>query len=210
MPLNITRRRLFVGASAASSCRRRIQERSVVLESVNPDTMHQLPVIAAAQLGYFRRQGIDIQLDPVPSSARAMQALLSGTADVISTTFDQLVLMAAENRRVRSFLLMQRCPMLAIVVSPVVQKPLHTIADLKGATIGVTSPGSAIHLQLNYILTRGGVDPQQVSVVGLRSNAARVAALQSGKVTAAVRRSRHHAPSAAIPQGGVPGGHTNA
>src|SRR3954468_15944578 len=142
MPVIITRRSLLVVASAASSCRRS-QDRPIVLGSVNPDTMHQLPVIAAEQLGYFRRHSIDIQLDSVPSSARAMQALLSGSADVISTTFDQLVLMAAENRRVRSFLLMQRCPMLALVVSPVIRRSVHTTADLKGATIGVTSPGSA-------------------------------------------------------------------
>ena len=115
-----------------------------------------------------------------------MQSLLSGSADVISTTFDQLVLIAAENRQVRSFLLMQRCPMLALVISPVFAKPVHSIGDLKGATIGVTSPGSAIHLQLNYILTRGGVGLQDVSVVGLGSNAARVAALEAGTVNAAM------------------------
>src|SRR4051794_37990469 len=118
MRVIVTRRRLLIGASAAASSCRRLRDRSITLGSVNPDTMHQLPVIAAEQLGYFRRNGVDIQLDSVPSSARAMQSLLSGSADVISTTFDQLVLMAAENRRVRSFLLMQRCPMLAIVVSP--------------------------------------------------------------------------------------------
>jgi NitT/TauT family transport system substrate-binding protein len=92
-----------MAAGTAGGCRSS-REKIVRLGSVNPETMHQLPVVAAEQLGYFRRQGIDTQLDALPSSARAMQALLSGSADVISTTFDQLVLMAAENRGVRSFL----------------------------------------------------------------------------------------------------------
>jgi NitT/TauT family transport system substrate-binding protein len=174
-----------MAAAAAAGCRS-LRTQSIRLGSVNPDTMHQLPVVAAEQLGYFSRFGIQIQLDALPSSARAMQALLSRSADVISTTFDQLVLIAGENRGIRSFLLMQRCPMFALVVSPVAGKLVHSITDLKGATIGVTSPGSAIHLQLNYMLTRVGVDPQEVSVVGLGSNAARVSALESGKVTAAI------------------------
>lgn len=174
-----------MAASAGMSCRSS-REASVQLGSVNPDTMHQLPVVAAEQLGYFRQHGIDVRLDALPSSARAMQSLLSHSSDVISTTFDQLILLAAEHRSVRSFLMMQQCPMFALVVSPVVGKSVHRISDLKGTTIGVTSPGSAIHLQLNYMLTRDGVDPQQVSVVGLGSNAARVAALESGKVDAAI------------------------
>ena len=184
MPGLSSRRRLLLAASAAVSCGWR--KKAIRLGSVNPDSMLQLPVITAEQMGYFRRQGIDTQLDALPSGARGMLALLGGSTDVMATIFDQVLLMAAENRGIRSFLLMERCPMLAVVVSPVVRKTIKRMADLKGCMIGVTSPGSSTHLLLNYMLTRSGVDPQEVSAVGLGSNAARVATLESGKLDAAV------------------------
>src|SRR3954464_9294246 len=148
MRFTMTRRGLMMASSASLSCRA-VRDKVVRLVSVNPETMQQLPVIAAEQMNYFRRQGIEVHMDALPSSARAMQALLGGSTDVVSTLFDQLILMAAANRGVRSFLLMQRCPMLAVVVSPVTRKPIYHVADLKGHTIGVTSPGSGTHLQLS-------------------------------------------------------------
>jgi NitT/TauT family transport system substrate-binding protein len=146
----------------------------------------QLPVVVAQELGYFRREGLDVEVLDMASGARAMQALLSGSAEIISPLFDQLVAMAAENREARSFLLIERCPVQVLAVSPVTLKPIRRISELKGATIGVTSPGSPAHLQLNYMVNRAGVDPRAISVVGLGSNAARTAALESGKVDAAV------------------------
>jgi NitT/TauT family transport system substrate-binding protein len=185
MPLTITRRKLMMAMSVDLSCGSG-RDKVVRLVSVNPETMQQLPVIAAEEMKYFRQQGVDVQVESLPSSARAMQALLGGSADVVSTLFDQLILMAAANRGVRSFLLMQRCPMLAVVVSPVTRKPITRMLDLKGRTIGVTSPGSGTHLQLNYMLSRSGVKASEVSIVGLGQNAARVAALEAGKVDAAI------------------------
>jgi NitT/TauT family transport system substrate-binding protein len=185
MRLRLTRRALLAAAPAALiGCSSR--ERTIRLGAVTPGAMFQVPVLAAQELGYFREQGIRVELEEMASGARSMQALLSGSADVISPQFDQLLLMAAEDRGVRSFLMMQRCPVQVVAVSPVLRKPVRHVPDLKGATIGVTSPGSPHHLQLNYILKRGGVDPHEVSVIGLGSNAARVAALESGKVDAAV------------------------
>ena len=46
----INRRELLIAASGASSCRS-ARDQTIRLGSVNPDTMQQLPVVAADQLG---------------------------------------------------------------------------------------------------------------------------------------------------------------
>jgi NitT/TauT family transport system substrate-binding protein len=153
---------------------------------VDPGSMVFLPVVLAEALGYFREQGLSVRIDAVSGGTRSMQAVLGNSAEVAVSLFDQLILMAAESRGVRSFLLFERCPLQVLAASPAVPRPAQRIADLKGATIGVTTPGAPIHLQLSYLLHRHGLSPADVSVVGLGSNAARVAALTSGKVDAAV------------------------
>jgi NitT/TauT family transport system substrate-binding protein len=115
-----------------------------------------------------------------------MQALLGGSVDAISIPFEQVVLLAAENRKIRSFLLMETVPLEVLAVSPKRSASIKQISDLKGAVIGVTSPGSTLHMQLNYMLKRAGLEPEEVSVVGLGSNSARVAGLEAGKVDAAI------------------------
>jgi len=60
------------------------------------------------------------------------------------------------------------------------------MADLKGAIIGITSPGSTLHMQVSYMLKHAGVEAKEVTIVGLGSNSARVAALEAGKVDAAI------------------------
>src|SRR3954451_17298493 len=94
--------------------------------------------------------------------------------------------MGIENRGLRSLLLVETVPLTVLAVSPLKRNRISSISDLRGATVGVISPGSSLHIQLSYMLKRAGVDPQEVSAVGLGSNAARLAALESGKVDAAV------------------------
>ncbi|WP_143467202.1 hypothetical protein [Lentzea kentuckyensis] len=50
-----------------------------------------------------------------------------------------------------------RLPSLALVVSPKSSRPIISIADLRGATVGVTSPGSSTDFFLKYLLVRHGL-----------------------------------------------------
>jgi NitT/TauT family transport system substrate-binding protein len=140
----------------------------------------------AQELGYFRDQGISVNIDVMTSSPMAMQALLGGSVDVITAPFELVLPLRAEKRKIRSFLLMQTVPLEVIVVSPEQSSRIKRFSDLKGTVIGVSSPGSPMHMQLNYMLKHAGVEAKEVSVVGLGSDSSRVAALEAGKVDAAV------------------------
>jgi NitT/TauT family transport system substrate-binding protein len=184
----LSRRALLLSAPALAGCGRvsKQSSASIRIAAVDPGSIIFLPLVVAESLGYFGEQGLNVSIDAVAGATRSMQAVLGKSADVAVSLFDQLILMAAENRGVQSFLLLLRCPLQVLAVSPAVRKPIRSIADLKGATIGVTTPGSPIHLQLNYLLDRHGINPAEVSVVGLGSNAAHAAAITSGKVDAAI------------------------
>ena len=77
-------------------------------------------------------------------------------------------------------------PGVVIAVSPATRRTISKVADLKGAVVGVSAPGSASHMFLNYLLHRYGMSPDDVSVTGIGIAATALAALEQGKVDAAV------------------------
>jgi NitT/TauT family transport system substrate-binding protein len=182
-------RRMFLTSSAmVSSCTkpRGSASKSVRLAVATPGAAYAIPLIVAEALGFFRRQGLAVEFEETVSGSRAMQALLGGSVDVTFSLFDQLIVIASERRNLLSFFVAERCPVQVLAVSPRLSNSVRTISDLRGGIIGVTSPGSSMHMQLNYLLHRHSLAPTDVSVVAVGTNAARVAALTTGKVTAAV------------------------
>lgn len=145
-----------------------------------------LPVTLAAQLGHYQAEGIDVELHDFPGGSKALEALMGGSADVVSGFFDHTVQMAAEGKRLRSFVAMLRYPGLALVVSPAASKKIESPKDLAGLNIGVSAPGSSTHMLLNHLLLNHGLQATDVSAIGIGMAAGAVAAMESGKVDAAI------------------------
>ena len=115
----------------------------------------QLPIILARELGFYVDEGLDVTLEDTSGMSRALQSLLSGSADVVSSLHDQVIQMTAEGRDLRSFLLMLDAPAVALVVSPS-KTQIRSIRDLKGKVVAATAPGSPVHLYVNYLLIKHG------------------------------------------------------
>src|SRR5215469_15873815 len=114
--MELSRRAVLTSPAALLACRAS-REHTVRLGSGSSfDTVHQLPLIVARELGYFRDQSISVNIDVMTSSPMAMQALLGGSVDVITAPFELVLSLRAENRKIRSFLLMQTVPLEVLVV----------------------------------------------------------------------------------------------
>ena len=135
-------------------------------------------VYFAIENGYFKREGLDVQVTRYPGSPTAMRALLSGEADVVETGGDTV------------FLAMESGAKIDILLSPVARStdvvvakaPIASIADLKGKSFAVSAPGSPGDVLGRLLLQKNGVDPSQVQIVGLGSPADRIKAMLGGKV----------------------------
>jgi len=141
-----------------------------------------LPVTLARELGFYRDEGLDIELQDHAGGAKALQALIGGSADVVSGFYDHTIQMAAEGRSLVAFVTMLRFPGLVLVASP--NSPVARIEDLKGRVAGVTTPGSSSHMLLTFLLQQHGVAVESVSVTGIGGAATAIAAVERGKVDA--------------------------
>lgn len=67
-----------------------------------------LPITLAQTLGYYKEAGLDISLEALPSMGKSLQALLGGSVDVACVSYAQLLEVATEGQRLRSFFVMTR------------------------------------------------------------------------------------------------------
>lgn len=145
-----------------------------------------LPTMLAEQLGEFDKAGVKVELIDFKGGSQSLQAVIGGSADVVSGYFDHCVNLAAKNQTLTSFVVYDRYPGFALVVAPKNTGKINSIADLKGKNVGVSAPGSSTDFFLKYILSKNKIDPNSVAVIGVGLAATAVAAMEQGTIDAAV------------------------
>ena len=145
---------------------------------------YYLPLTISEQLGYFKAEGLDVEISDFAGGARALQAVVGGSADVCSGAFEHTINLQAKNQIFQSFVLQGRAPQIAIGVSTRNMPGYSGIPDLRGKKIGVSAPGSSTNMVANLVLSRGGLKATDVSFIGVGVSAGALTALRSGQIDA--------------------------
>ena len=145
---------------------------------------YYLPLTIAEQLGYFKAEGLDVEIPDFAGGAKALQALVGGSADVVSGAYEHTINMQAKNQPIQSIVLQGRAPQIVLAVSTKTLPNYKSIADLKGKKIGVTAPGSSTAMMATYVLAKAGLKASDVSFIGVGASSGAIAAVKSGQVDA--------------------------
>src|SRR5262249_21340646 len=145
-----------------------------------------LPLTVVERLGLFREQGLEVEISDFPGGARALQALMGGSADVVTGSFDHTVQMQAKNQPVVSIVQIRPFPGSALAVLTAKPQTYREPKDLKGMKIGIAAPGSGTHFMAQYFMVRNGLKPDDASFVGVGAAASAVAAAKRGEIDAIV------------------------
>lgn len=145
-----------------------------------------LPTMLAHELGEYKKAGVDVELVQFKGGSEALRAVMGGSADVVSGYFDHTVNLAAKNQMLQSFVVYDRYPGFALVVSPKHTASINAIKDLANKKVGVSAPGSSTDFFLKYILAKNGVDPNSVAVIGVGLGATAIASMEQGEIEAAI------------------------
>lgn len=183
------RRELLAAGLAATTlpllARAQPLEKSKVTIAVGGKNLfYYLPLTIAEQLGYFKAEGLDVTIVDFAGGARALQAVVGGSADVVSGAFEHTVNMQFKGQPMRAFVLQGMAPQIVLGINPKTMPDFQGIAELKGKKIGVTAPGSSTHIMLNFVLAKAGLKPSDVSVIGVGASNGAVAAMRSGQIDA--------------------------
>jgi NitT/TauT family transport system substrate-binding protein len=186
-------RRDFLAASAAGSAAlsfpalvraQAIEKKSVKIAVGGKNLLYYLPLTIAEQLKYFQAEGLDVEIIDFAGGARALQAVVGGSADVVSGAFEHTLNMQAKGQPMRAFVLQGRAPQIVLAVSTRTMPDFKNVAELKGKKIGVTAPGSSTNIMANFVLAKAGLKGTDVSYVGVGASQGAVAAMRSGQIDA--------------------------
>ena len=186
-------RRLFAGASALAAAslalpslraQPRLEKSKIALAVGGKASFYYLPLTISEQLGYFKAEGLELEISDFAGGSRALQAVVGGSADVVSGAFEHTINLQSKNQMFQAFVLQGRAPQIALGVSTRNMPNYKSIADLKGKKIGVSAPGSSTNMMANLVLSRGGLKASDVSFIGVGTAAGAITAMRSGQIDA--------------------------
>lgn len=187
-----TRRTVIAAACAAAAmtfgpmsfAQQAPEKKDVTIAVGGKSLYYYLPLSIAEQLGYFKDEGLNVKIVDFQGGSRSLQAVVGGSADVVSGAFEHTISMQAKKQPMTAFVLQGRAPQLALVVSNKTMKDYKQLSDLKGKKVGVTAPGSSSQMVANFILKKGGLGPKDVAFIGVGSSSGAVSAIRSGQIDA--------------------------
>src|SRR5665213_1344229 len=62
------------------------------------NALYYLPLTVTDRLGYFKDEGLDVEISDLAGGAKALQALIGGSADVVTGAFDHTIQMQAKGQ----------------------------------------------------------------------------------------------------------------
>ena len=179
-------RALWLAALALGLASSADAQTSVRLAVGGKPALFYLPLTVTERLGYFKHEGLNVEISDFAGGARALQALMGGSADVVTGAFDHTIQMHAKGQPIVAVTELGHYPgfVLAMLASKaeLYRKP----ADLKGIKIGITAPGSSTHFMARYLLARNGLKEDDAAFIGIGTGQTAVAAVKRGEIDALI------------------------
>ena len=193
MDFNFMNRRRWVGVAAAGAAllvvpslyaQSKLEKTKIAIAVGGKASFYYLPLTLAEQLGYFKSEGLEVEISDFAGGARALQSVVGGSADVVSGAYEHTINLQSKSQFFRAFVMQGRAPQIAFGVSIKAMPLYKNVADLRGKRIGVTAPGSSTNMVANLVLSRAGLKASDVSFIGVGTAAGALAALRSGQIDA--------------------------
>jgi NitT/TauT family transport system substrate-binding protein len=148
--------------------------------------LYYLPLVVTQRLGLFRETGVEVDISDFAGGSRALQALVGGSADVVTGAFDHTIQMQAKNQSVVALVELGQFPGFVLALLNAKAAAYRSPADLKGMKIGVTAPGSSTHFMALQLMAKSGLKPDDASFLGVGATTTAVAAVKRGEIDAIV------------------------
>lgn len=142
--------------------------------------LYYLPLTIAERKGFFKEQGLDVEIQDFAGGARSLQALVGGSIDVVTGAYEHTIRMQAKGQDIRAVIELGRFPAIAVAVKK--DRKWNSPADFKGMKIGVTAPGSSTNMLMNFVMAQSGLSPSDASFIGIGSAQSALAAMQKGEI----------------------------
>ena len=138
-----------------------------------------VPLDIGMKEGFFQKHGVEVSEFVLGGAAKQQQALAADAID-IGLGSGPALSFVARGAPVQGVAAMAGKPSI-MVLAVAKDGPVKKIADLKGKTLSISSPGSVTEWLVRELSRKQGWGPDGMKLVGLGSNSAQIAALRTGQ-----------------------------
>ncbi|MFF2653541.1 ABC transporter substrate-binding protein [Streptomyces sp. NPDC058045] len=146
------------------------------------DKVIYLPAMLTQRLGYFKAEGVDVQLLTEPAGVQAETALVSGDVQGTVGFYDHTLDLQSKGKHVESVVQFSHAPGEVEVVSNKAAGELKSAKDFKGKKLGVTGLGSSTDFLTKYLAVHNGLKTSDYTPVAVGAGQTFIAALQQGSI----------------------------
>jgi NitT/TauT family transport system substrate-binding protein len=135
----------------------------------------------AQQLGYFTREGVDVQFERVNGTPLAIAALSAGQGDMAEVSVESLLKLTARgDPRFRAI----SSPARSLSYVIVARDGIDTLQGLRNRQFGIGQAGTLDDTLTRTVLRNLGLDPGDLNIVSIGQPPLRLKALKAGKIDA--------------------------
>lgn len=143
-----------------------------------------LPAKLTEQLGYFKEQGLDVELQSEPSGINGENEMLAGAVQGVVGFYDHTIDLQAKGKAAMSVVQFSQAPGEVVLVSSKLADAIKSPADFKGRTLGVTGLGSSTNFLMQYLAVSNGVKVSEITPLPVGAGSTFIAAMKQGRIDA--------------------------
>jgi len=160
------------------------ERKDVKLGVGGANSLYYLPLALTEKLGFFKEQGLNVEINDFKGGSQSLNALVAGSADVVTGAYEHTLRMQVKGQPIVAVIELGRYPGISLAVKKDRADKIRTPADLKGAKVGVTAPGSSTNMIVQYLMVKAGLKPDDASYIGVGAGPGAVAAMRRGEIDA--------------------------
>lgn len=153
----------------------------LIVTHLEPPLVPNSVMDLAVELGYFAREGVDVELVRVQQTPSALAAMQSGGGEMANVGLDGLIQLVAAGA---TDLKAVTSPNKSLPFLIAARDGINAPADLAGHSFGIGRPGSLDHALSSRVLGASGVDVEGIDFVSLGQPSVRIQALAAGRIDA--------------------------
>ncbi|MBN3757449.1 ABC transporter substrate-binding protein [Paraburkholderia sp. Tr-20389] len=143
-----------------------------------------LPARLTEQLGYFKEEGLNVELLSQPAGVDAENELLAGAVQGVVGFYDHTIDLQTKGKDVKAIVVFGQVPGEVEMVSSKAADTVKSMADVKGKTLGVTGLGSSTSFLTQYLASQHGIASSEYSMLPVGADASFIAAVKQGRIDA--------------------------
>ncbi|WP_118183857.1 ABC transporter substrate-binding protein [Paraburkholderia phosphatilytica] len=143
-----------------------------------------LPARLTEELGYFKDEGLDVELLSQPAGVDAENELLAGAVQGVVGFYDHTIDLQTKGKEVKAIAVLGQVPGEVEMVSTKAADTIHSMGDVKGKTLGVTGLGSSTSFLTQYLAGQHGVQTSDYTMLPVGADATFIAAIKQGRIDA--------------------------